>query len=263
MGAFALASIAGIPLGLALANTFEWHAPFYAIVVVSSLAFVLAFKVLPPLAGHLESPSGNTPWQGIRVVLSERVHQWAFLLVVCIMFGGFSVIPFISPYLVANVGVSEGSLHYIYLCGGAATLLTSPLIGRLADAFGNLRVFASALVLSIFPILVLTRLPVVPLWVALSVTTCLMILTSGRVVVAINMVNSALLPAYRGSFMSINASVQQMSAGLASFGASLLVTSTPGSPIQGYATVGVLAAGFSLAALAIAPRVKRLGPSST
>jgi predicted MFS family arabinose efflux permease len=260
MGAFAAASIAGIPLGLWLANAYTWHAPFVGIVLVSVFALALGINVLPSLRGHLVRERNTTPWQDIRFVLSERVHQFAFLLVVAIMFGGFSVIPFISPYLVANVGVPETSLKFVYLFGGAATLITSPLFGRLADRFGNHRVFTTLLLISVVPILVLTNLPQVPLWVALTVTTLFMVFTSGRVIVAINMINGALVPAYRGAFMSINASVQQMSAGLASFSASLIVVQQPGTPMTGYATVGVVAFCFSLLTLTLAHRIRRVAP---
>ena len=34
------------------------------------------------------------------------------------MFGGFAVIPYISPYLVANVGVAETDLPLVYVAGG-------------------------------------------------------------------------------------------------------------------------------------------------
>jgi predicted MFS family arabinose efflux permease len=257
MAAFALASIAGIPLGLWLATNFSWHAPFTAIVAVSFCALVLGFKVLPPVRGHLTRVRHTTPWQDINTVLTERVHQRAFLLMVCLMFGGFSVIPFISTYLVANAGIPESSLQLVYLCGGAATLISSPLFGRMADRFGSLRVFSVLMIVSLFPLLALTNLPSVPLWLSLVVSTSFMTFVSGRAIVAVNLINSAVLPAFRGSFMSINASVQQMSAGLASFAASLLVVQTPGSPMTGYATVGLLACACSIATLFIAPKIQR------
>ena len=120
--------------------------------------------------------------------------------------------------------------------------------------------FTILLLISVVPILVLTNLPQVPLWVALTVTTLFMVFTSGRVIVAINMINGALVPAYRGAFMSINASVQQMSAGLASFSASLIVAQQHGTPMTGYATVGVVAFCVSLLTLTLAHRIRRVGP---
>jgi predicted MFS family arabinose efflux permease len=257
MGSFSLASIAGVPLGLFLAERFEWHAPFFFIVGLSLLALAIALRALPRLTGHLDTRNGATPWQSIRKVVAERRHLYAFVLVSCMMIGGFSVIPFLSTYLVANAGVPESSLSYVYLFGGMATLVSSPTFGRLADKFGNQRIFVTLVCISLAPILVVTHLPLVPLWLALSVSTAFMVFTSGRMVVAINMVNAAVLPAFRGSFMSINSAVQQMSSGLAAFIASLIVTQAPGEPMEGYGTVGILAAAFSFATVFFAPRLKR------
>ena len=58
-----------------------------------------------------------------------------------LMLGQFTVIPFIAPYMVANVGFTEGELTYIYFMGGALTILTSPLVGWLSDKFGKIQVF--------------------------------------------------------------------------------------------------------------------------
>ena len=53
-------------------------------------------------------------------------HLRAFALIVTLMFGGFAVIPYISPYLVANVGVAEAKLPLVYIAGGGLTLVAAP-----------------------------------------------------------------------------------------------------------------------------------------
>ena len=65
----------------------------------------------------------------------------AFALTASVMFGAFSVIPYISLSLVANVGVPEEKLWLVFLTGGILTLVGAPLIGALADRFGKLLVF--------------------------------------------------------------------------------------------------------------------------
>jgi len=60
-------------------------------------------------------------------LLTEPSHINAFVLVSAIVVAGFSVIPYLSPFLVANVGLTESDLPYIYLLGGGATIFTSVL----------------------------------------------------------------------------------------------------------------------------------------
>ncbi|MCY7357393.1 MAG: hypothetical protein LH609_07945 [Rudanella sp.] len=83
----------------------------------------------------------------------------ALLLTSTIMLGHFSIIPFISPYLVANVGFGEKQLYLIYAVGGALTIFSAPLVGKLADQRGKLPVFIVLAALSLIPIYLITTMP--------------------------------------------------------------------------------------------------------
>ena len=48
---------------------------------------------------------------------------------IVLMTSVFMVVPFIAAYNVANVGLTEAELPYIYFAGGLTTLFTAPLIG--------------------------------------------------------------------------------------------------------------------------------------
>ena len=91
------------------------------------------------------------------------------------MFGTFLVVPFISPYFVANVGVREEDLPWIYVGGGASALVTSPLIGRWADRSGKLHVYRWIAPCSALMMLVLTDLPRAGLVVAVGLVSLLMV----------------------------------------------------------------------------------------
>ena len=256
MTSFSLASVAGVPVGLYLANHFGWHIPFYMLTVTSSLVLIVGYFILPPIRGHLARGIDRSPARSLIRLLTRKSHIDAFLFMCAMMVAGFSVIPFISPYMVSNVGLTEQDLPYIFFFGGGATMFTSRYIGRMADRYGKQRVFGWLAAGSIVPIVVLTNLPPVPLWTALVVTTLFMILTSGRMVPAMALVTSTVEPRERGSFMSINSSIQQLSAGVASFAAGLMLGKSPTGTLTNYGLIGVIAAIASILCILLSKRIR-------
>jgi len=245
MSAFSIASVAGVPLGLYLANHFGWHFPFFMLAAMSSIALTLAYKELPSMRGHLSAkPTSETPLQALQklyTLVSTPNHRNALVLMMMLMVGGFTVIPYISPYCVSNVGMSESELPLIYFFGGAATIFTSRFVGKLADRFGKARVFTLMSVSSIAVIYAITNLPKVPLVLALVITTLFMITMNGRLVPAVALVTSSVEPKSRGSFMSINSSAQQVTSGASSFVAGLILGKASDGSITNYHLVGALA----------------------
>jgi predicted MFS family arabinose efflux permease len=252
---FSAASVLGLPVGLFLAAQSSWHAPFYLLAATTAAVIALGFAALPPMRAHLAAERRPALAEVVGVV-REPGHLRAFALTVGLMFGGFTVTPFLSPYLVANVGVKEAELSFVYLFGGLFTLLSGPLAGRLADRYGHARVFMAAALLSLVPILAVTHLPRVPLWVALVATTVLMMGFSARMVPSMALVTGSVEPRRRGGFMSVNSSIQQMSAGLAAMLAGQVVGGSASTGITRFGTVGLIAAGVTLLCLPLAARIR-------
>ena len=123
------------------------------------------------MKGHL-STLAKHPLKTLEILFINKNHLIAFSLITMMMFGGFSVIPFIAPFLVANIGLTNTELSYTYILGGSLTVFTARIIGMLADKFGKPLVFAIIAFISIIPILAVTNLPKMPLYVTLTVTTC-------------------------------------------------------------------------------------------
>jgi predicted MFS family arabinose efflux permease len=159
-----------------------------------------------------------------------------------IMITGFSVIPYIALYLTSNVGIANSYISLIYLCGGVATLMSSRLIGHMADKYGKVRVFRILAVISLIPLIVTTNLVPVPLWVVLINSTSFFILISGRMIPAMAIVSQLVEPKIRGTFMSLVGSVQMLASGIASVLAGLVVTITADGKMEHYNLVGYGAA---------------------
>ena len=253
---FSLASVAGVPVGLFLANRLGWHAPFFLLGGLSAVILMLAGFILPSMRDHLAR--GRTkPWEEMKIIVGKANHWRAFGLTISMTMAGFMLIPYISPSLVSNVGLTNERLPLIYLCGGGATFFTMRWLGRLSDRLGLLRVFTVVSILAIGPILVLSNLPKVPLWAALSVTTAFMILTSGRFIPGMAMITNSVEGRYRGGFMSVNSALQQFASGLATILAAAVIARAPDGRLLHYGVVGLLGAGSILISLYLAKNLKR------
>ena len=256
MSAFALSSIIGVPIGLVLAAHFSWRAPFLLLVAVSVLVFILTWRILPPMRSHIVAGEAHRPLKQMKSVLGTANHLRAFVFMFALMFAGFSVIPFISPYMVANVGLKETDLPYLYLFGGLATVFSSRYIGKLADRYGKRQIFTLIGLISIAPLLITTNLPPAPVWVAICASVIFMVFVSGRFVPAMALVISSVEPRLRGGFMSINSAIQQLGLGAASFLAGTIIGHGAGGTLTNYWLVGFIAVGATLLAIALAWRVK-------
>jgi MFS transporter, DHA1 family, inner membrane transport protein len=256
MSAFALASVAGVPLGLALGLNFGWHVPFLVLAALGLPILFVAARALPRLDAHLHKGAPEHPLEHLRETFAHPNHLRAFALTVSLMLGSFAVVPFLSPYLVSNVGVAEKDLPLVYILGGVLTLVGAPLAGRMADRFGKLVVFRVIAPMTAALMIVATNLPPVPLAVAVGVTGALMVSNAGRMVPAMAMITSSVEPRRRGGFLGANSAVQHISAGLGSSVAGWLLAKGPGGTLLHYPRVGLIGAAITLASLWLAGRLR-------
>jgi predicted MFS family arabinose efflux permease len=255
MSAFSVASIAGVPLGLVLAEEFGWRAPFAVLGGFGLGVLGLAAVVLPPLRGHL----GRGPLRRVSswAVLTDSNHLRAFTLMAALVLASFILGPFLPTYLVDNIGLAQGELKYMYLSAGLVTLVTLTLFGRLSDRFGKLLMFRLLALATLGIILVMTNLPVgLALAPVLLVTTVFIVMSSGRMVPAMALITASSAPAYRGSFMSFNAAVQHLTAGAATWLGGVLLSQEEGGPLIGFPLLGVLAALATLGSILVAGRLR-------
>lgn len=255
MTSFSVASIFGVPFGLFLADLAGWHMPFYFLGFMGLIVSGIIYKVVPSVNTHMtkERPS---PVQVIKNVFGSKMQVRALIFMFVLILGHFSIIPYISPYLVANVGFPESYLKYMYLLGGAATIFTSPYIGRLADKYGKPKILTIIALISLIPVLAITNMPHVSVWIVLTSSTMFFIFISGRMVPSMALVTSSVTPQHRGSFMSINSSAMQLASGTASFLSGLVIAKSAGGEILNYSYVGYGAVVFTLAAILIARKIE-------
>jgi predicted MFS family arabinose efflux permease len=249
--AFSLAAVLGVPLGLWFANRLSWRAPFLALAVVSIAVGALAWRLLPPLDAHVERSVRRSPLAQLRAVFGAANHLRAFAFMIALMLSVFTVVPFIAPYNVSNVGVAESDLPIIYFAGGLTTLFTAQVIGALADRYGKRRVFIALAFASLVPLFTLTHLPRVPFAVAVGVAVMFFVLVPGRFGPAMALLTGSVEPRLRGSFMSFNASVQQLGSATAALVGGLIVGRAADGTLTHYGWAGFVAMAATLIAIAL------------
>ncbi len=255
MTSFSVATVAGIPGGLFLASEYGWHIPFFVIGGLSAVLMLLAALTLPSLNAHLEYSRGRKVLPLIVQVLKDRNHQRALLLSSCIVFAGFTVVPYITLYMRANVGIPMQEIPYIYLVGGLATLFSMRWIGQATDRVGKAKMFRIMVLLAVIPLFITTLLPPVPLWVVLISSSCLYVCMSGRMVPGMALVSSAARPEWRGTFMTINSAVQSGAMGVAAFVGGHLIGRNANGELTHYWTAAMVGALASVLAVVMSSKV--------
>ncbi|MBC8043538.1 MAG: MFS transporter, partial [Rhizobacter sp.] len=116
--------------------------------------------------------------------------------------------------------------------------------------------FVILALLSLIPVFAITHLPPVPLAVALIVTTFFTVFVAGRFIPAMAMITGSVAPQHRGSFMSVNSSLQQLASGVASYISGLIIGKSVSGALTNYDIVGFVAIGATFICIALSLRLR-------
>lgn len=246
---FAASQVLGLPIGLILANRFGWHAPFWMIAGAGIIIGVVIVLKLKPVDKHLHVLNESNAFQHLLATITNPYYAKAFLATTLLATGGFMLMPFGSAYSINNLGITLAQLPIIYLITGIFSIAFGPLTGKLSDKIGKFNIFCAGSVLSILMVGIYTHLGITPLWELIALNVILFIGISSRMIAS-----SALLTAIpdakdRGAFMSINSATQQISGGVASIIAGLIVLQTGSGRLEHYDILGYVVIGSMLVAM--------------
>jgi predicted MFS family arabinose efflux permease len=236
--AFSTSQVLGIPVGLYLASRFDWHAPFLMIFGASILSCIVIMVKMKPINGHLGLQSDRSAFLHLFKTVSQANYFGAFSVNMLLATGGYMLMPFGSAFAVNNLGLSLDQLPVLYMVTGIISMMGGPLIGKLSDTAGKFRIFLIGSVVTIFMLLIYCNLHITPLWIVIAINTILTIGVLARMISSSALMTAIPEKSDRGAFMSVNASVQQVSGGIAAVIAGSIVSQTSSGELVHYNTLG-------------------------
>jgi predicted MFS family arabinose efflux permease len=248
--AFAASQVLGIPIGLLLSNRWGWHAPFLMITAIGLAVGVVIALRLRPVDGHLALRREGNAFAHLFATVSKPDYLRGFAATIFLATGGFMLMPFGSAFLVHNLEISIERLPLIYVSTGVCSIIAGPLIGRFSDSVGKYRMLFAGTVLGMVLVVVYCGLGPTPLWEVIALNMVLFVAISARMISSQALNSAVPEPKDRGAYMSVNSSIQQLSGGVASAVAGMIVVQTPSGRLERYDVLGyvvVVAMSITLA----------------
>lgn len=242
--AFAVSQVAGIPVGLYMANHLGWHAPFLLIVGLSTITAIVVLNKIKPV--HvLKNTLESNPLRHLQRTVSKKFYQLPFFTTALLSIGGFMMMPFSTAFIINNVGITPGQLPLIYVITGIGSMILLPLIGKISDKAGKLPTFLAGTILAIIMVIVFTHLGPIPVWQLILINTIMFAGIMSRMVPSQALMTAIPESKDRGAFMSINSSLQQIAGGFASVIAGMIVYQDSTKhiyrfPVLGYVCISIM-----------------------
>ncbi len=236
--AFALSQILGIPIGWELAIRFNWHFPFWMIAGFGTILGLLIGYFMQPITGHLGKNTEKNAFKHLADTVKEPRYRLAFLTTVLIATGGYMLMPFGNAFSQHNMGISKHDITLLFMASGLANLLVSPIIGKLSDKVGRANIFYAASALTLVMVIIYTNRGITPFYLAMIINVTMMVAVFARIIPMQATMTSLPTLQDRGSFMSVNAAIQQLSGGIAAVAASRIVHSTETGYLEHYPVLG-------------------------
>lgn len=240
--AFATSQVLGIPIGLYLATWFDWHAPFLLIVGVSVIVYVAIVMKMQPVDTHLALQTNQSPFRHLTKTISQFRYLKGFGATTLLATGGFMLMPFGAAFSVNNLGISLQELPIVYMVTGIVSMIGGPIIGRLSDSIGKMKMFVIGSLLSLVLVVYYTNLGPTPLWFLIILSAVLFLGITSRMISSQALMTAVPDPVDRGAFMGVNSSVAQISGGIASAAAGMIVFQNETGHIEHYPMLGIIVA---------------------
>jgi predicted MFS family arabinose efflux permease len=259
MGALSVAAVVGVPASLKLSEWAGWRSPFFAVAILGLLITIGTIALLPPMRDHLQAAGGAVV---TRRPLFRRTVVLSYLMTAATMGAGFLVLPNLSAYLQANLGLPRAQLPWLYGIGGILSFVSLRVVGRLVDRFGSFRVgtAGSALMFVAVWLLFIDVPRGAPRWLCFGIEVpgqvpvlmlflFLFFALSVRNVAYTTLTSKVPAPAERARFMSFQSAVQHLASAAGAIASSAILAEGADRRLHNVARL----AAFSMALIAALP----------
>ncbi|MEJ0101401.1 MAG: MFS transporter [Bacteroidota bacterium] len=256
---FGASQVLGIPIGLYLANTWGWHAPFLWVAAMAAIIAVLIAMKLQPLTKHLLVQQDKSAFKHLLHTVAKKDYRIGFTATALLSIGGFMMMPFGSAFAINNLHITQHELPLLFMIAGLSTLVIMPLIGKLSDRVDKFKIFAFASAWMIMMVIIYTNLSTTPLWLVVIFNVLMMAGIMSRMIPSTALVSAIPGMQDRGAFMSINSSLQQIAGGIAAaFAGMIVVQKDKFSPLEHYNTLGYIIVVITILSVLLLYRVSTL-----
>lgn len=238
MASFSITSIVGIPIGLAIADYFDWRHTFHFIGIGALIVTFFSGFTLPsiPVQGTKLKVLENL--KRVFAIAATKKNVLPFTVMALFTFSGFMMFPFLSPYAVKNIGLLESDLKYLYLVGGLFTIIASAITGRYSDKHGEFKAFIWPFIFSLPFIYLYTSIGPTPFPLLLVIASCFMIFINARFIPIMTLITKHPQETERGSFMGLLLSLRSFSSALAVIFTGLILVELPNGKLQKFNYIG-------------------------
>lgn len=247
MGSFALASVLGVPFGLQLSQWFGWQSPFIGMSALGLVTLLLIWRFLPFYPPFETNVPARKKLSDMRLLLSDRLSLTALLLMNLSMFTAFLIIPNVAAHLQLNLHYPRAHLGWLYMAGGACSLIGMRLAGRWVDRTSATRI--ACLATAMFIVSVGLGFAILPaLMPPMLIFIFFMVGNTMRSVCAQTLTSKIPPPALRGGYMALQSTMINLAGALGAFLSSMLLLEKDGQLLH-----MPLVSGISMACAMLLP----------
>jgi predicted MFS family arabinose efflux permease len=233
MGAFSVASVLGVPIGLWLSRHGGWRTPFFAVAGLGLCISAACITILPPVRAHLERlRSATQPDISLFALVSRKEVTLAFLSIATTMMSSFLIIPNFPAYLQYNCGVPRSHMEHLFAIGGVCSFITMRLVGRLVDRHGSpvIATVGTSLYIVNLAVGYLFGHMLLPAEIVMAV---FMVSQSARNIAATTLSSKVPLEHERARYQSALSAVQHIASAAGAFIGALVLTELPDHSLSG------------------------------
>ena len=221
-GAFAAASVLGVPFGLELARIISWHAPFVVTAGLAAVVTALVFVMLPNRPPLDRTVSVKKRALHLLSMLQSPLSLNAYGFMGLAMMGGFMIIPNIAAHLQLNLHYPRNQMGVLYLCGGAVSFFFMRASGWLVDRY------SATLAASLFTLTLCAAVSFGFVWYpsplpVVAVFMLFMVSMSGRMVAAQTLASKVPAHHERGAFLSVQSAITHLGSAMGAYYSSLIL----------------------------------------